>query len=182
MSASLVVKYQESEEEMSRISDTYDPARDISESFISTIGRWIAAQGEVFVVLRYLRAAGSKDFALCRSLGAFRSLCEQVPAGTDIVVFRQPQLPLRGSVTEDFIRSALDTVPDGTEYMIVVLEPTSETGIARWESSGESHVELRADLDDWPGKLVAVGRCPRFCDPDNEQMISASKGGIDGPR
>ena len=162
--------------------DTYDPARDITENFISTVGSWIDEQGEVFVVLRYLRTAGAKDYALCPSRGAFQTICERVPKGTDIVVFREPQLPVRGRVTEEFIRSASDAIPDGTEYMVVVLEPTAKSGIAPWGSMGESHADLRADLEEWSGNLAAVGRCPRFCVPDNEQMISASKGGIDGPR
>lgn len=105
-----------------------------------------------------------------------------MPKGTDIVVFREPQLPLRGRVTEDFIRSATDAVPDGTEYMVVAWESASETGITHWGTMGTSHADLRADLEDWPDKIAAVGVCPRFCDPDNDQMISASKGGIDGPR
>jgi hypothetical protein len=162
--------------------DAYNPARDITDSFISTVGSWIQEHREVFLVLRYLRAAGAKDYALCRSLVSFRALCDEVPKGTDIVVFRQLQLPLRGRVSEDFIGSALNKVPDGTEYMIVILEPISEIGIAHRGSMGESHAELRAELNEWPGKLVAVGQCPQYCDPDNEQMISASKGGIDGPR
>ncbi|HVX61406.1 MAG TPA: hypothetical protein VHC19_12415 [Pirellulales bacterium] len=162
--------------------DAYNRARDITERFASTVARWIEEQGEVFVVLRYLRAAGAKDYAICRSLKAFGAICETVPKGTDIVVFREPQLPLRGKVTEDFIQSATNAVPQGAEYMLAVWEPPSETGMARRVTMGVSHAELRADLEECPGILAAVGVCPRFCDPDNDQMISASKGGVDGPR
>ena len=36
--------------------------------FVTAVGRWIEERGEVLVVLRYLRAGGSKNLAICRSL------------------------------------------------------------------------------------------------------------------
>ena len=47
--------------------DRYDPERDVTPEFVERVAAWIARSGEVLVVLRYLRAAGSKDFALCRT-------------------------------------------------------------------------------------------------------------------
>jgi len=47
---------------------------------------------------------------------------------------------------------------------------------------GDSHATLIEDLTDIMGQPVAVGLGPRFIETDNDAMISASKGGIDGPR
>lgn len=75
------------------------------------------------MVLRFLCAGGRKDFAFCRTSADFRSLCDEVDAGTDIVVFQHAQLPLRGYVTDEFIDSVLGAIPDGSEFLIVNTEP-----------------------------------------------------------
>jgi hypothetical protein len=67
----------------------------VSAAFLDRVADWIVQAGEVLVILRYLRAAGGKDFALCRSSAEFEGLVESVPTGTDIEVFRDPQLPIR---------------------------------------------------------------------------------------
>jgi hypothetical protein len=41
---------------------------------------------------------------------------------------------------------------------------------------------LVEDLMEEMGEQVAFGACPDFIHADNNRMISASKGGIDGPR
>lgn len=44
----------------------YNAERDIDDDFLRIVESWITASGEVFVVLRYLAGAGSKDSALCQ--------------------------------------------------------------------------------------------------------------------
>ena len=77
--------------------DRYDPARDVTPTFLNRVTDWIERAGEVLVILRYLRAAVRKDFALCRTRSAFEDLIDSVPRGTDIEVFRDRQLPIRAS-------------------------------------------------------------------------------------
>ncbi len=85
------------------VSDEYNPERDITPHFVETVSDWLTASSELFVVLRYLRGAGAKDCAFIHNQDEFRQLIETCPTGTDIIVFRDRQLPIRGIVTKDLI-------------------------------------------------------------------------------
>ena len=50
--------------------------------------------GEVFVLLRYLAAAGNKDYAFCQSAAELEVLVANVPIGMALWVFRQRQLAI----------------------------------------------------------------------------------------
>src|SRR5688572_27625395 len=52
-------------------SDKYNPERDVTPKFLETVGQWIDASSEVFVVLCYLRAAGMKDYAFIKTREEF---------------------------------------------------------------------------------------------------------------
>jgi hypothetical protein len=135
--------------------------------------------------MRYLRAGGAKDYAFIKSAADFAALVACVPDGTDIIVFRDPQLPLRGKVTPDFLARAMDHVSDGEEYMFVRMAPQSylpADDLRRFGEMGNTHAELARDWDDESGEEIAFGICPRFIEADHDRMISASKGGIDGAR
>lgn len=162
------------------INDTYNPERDITPEFLASVDNWIEQNKEVFVVMRYLRAAGAKDYALITNSNDFRKLIDICPEGTDIIVFRDPQLPLRGVVDTNFIENAKALIPDGDEYLYIRTEP--EQDIRCFGEMGDLHISLDEDLGEEVGGSVAIGVCPSFIADDNEAMISASKGGIDGPR
>ena len=162
--------------------DIYRPERDVSDRFIETVTTWIQAFGEVFIVLRYLRAAGAKDYAFARTAEDFRQLLDVLPIGTDVIVFRDPQLPLRGAVDDDFLVAAQSLIPDGAEYMYVTMEPLTSKDIRAFGEMGGTHACMEEDLSLHPGEEIAIGICPRFIEDDHEAMISASIGGIDGPR
>jgi len=166
---------------------TYNPERDVTPAFLETVGQWIeeSASSDVFVVLRYLRAAGAKDYAFITSRADFAALIASVPDGTDIVVFRDPQLPLRGKVTPEFLARAMNHLSDGEEYMLVRMSPDSHLpagDLRRFGEMGGSHAELTQVLEDEIDEEIALGICPRFIEADHDRMISASKGGIDGAR
>src|SRR4051812_2272449 len=99
--------------------DEYNPERDVTPAFLDRVAAWIQASGEVLVVIRYLRAAGAKDFALSHSRVDFEALVAAMPVGADIEVFRDPQLPMRGTVDEAFIASALEAISDGEESLVM---------------------------------------------------------------
>ena len=162
--------------------DRYRPERDISPRFLDQVAGWIAQGGEVLVVLRYLRAAGSKDFAFCHTRSEFELLVDTVGIGTDIVVFREPQLPLRGIVDQQFLEAACQAIPDGSEYLLVSKEVKGDRQVCHFVDIGECHTELRESLNELFGTAAAIGLCPSFCVADHEGLISAAKGGIDGPR
>jgi len=162
--------------------DKYSPERDVTPAFLDAVGRWIDLSAEVFVVLRYLRAAGAKDYAFVKTRAEFAVLVESVPDGTDIIAFRDRQLPFRGKVTAQFITQAKTHVTDGEEYMLVRRVPKKPRDLRLFGEMGDTHATLVEDLNEEIGEEVALGVCPRFIESDNDRMISASKGGIDGPR
>lgn len=164
------------------MASTYNPERDVTEVFKSKVADWIASEGEVFVILRYLASAGSKDYAFCHSKEDFVSILGAVPDSTDIIVFRNKQLPYRGLCSPMFVDQVLRAIPDGEEYMAIANLPPSSSDLRCHGRMGDTHRDLMEDLQDWMGQSVAVGPCPPFIEGDNETMISASKGGIDGPR
>jgi hypothetical protein len=162
--------------------DKYDPAREITPAFIAQVADWITASGEVLVILRFLRAAGSKDYVFCRSASDFHDLVAGLPVGAETIVFRHPQLPLRGICSQALIEQSLALIPDGTEYLIAILERPSDSTRQPTGSMGDTHECLAEDMASFLGRHVAVGPLPNFAAPDNDSMISASKGGVDGPR
>ena len=109
---------------------------------------------------------------------------ELVPVGTDIIAFRAKQLPMRGTCTESLINRALVEIAEGVEFLIVRASPAAPEDPRLWGEMGDTHGDLRETLQDEDvfGREVALGACPPFIDADNQDMVSASKGGIDGPR
>jgi hypothetical protein len=167
---------------MKTIGDRYSPERDVTPKFLATVGGWIDSSAEVFVVLRYLRAAGMKDYAFIKTRDEFASLVDSVAEGTDMIAFRDPQLPIRGKVSKEFVESAKAQIADGIEYLFVRRRPEKIGDLRLSGGMGNTHATLTEDLEEEIGEEVALGTCPPFIDPDNDRMISASKGGIDGPR
>jgi hypothetical protein len=159
----------------------YNPDRDVTPAYLSTVRDWIAATGEVLVIMRYLCGGGSKDFALVTSPEEFDQLVDVCPMGTDIIVFRDPQLPLRGVVDDAFVKQVQDLLHDQDEYLFLNMKPEKPND-PRCFGEFDYLINLKSDLEEMEGKTIAIGRCPDFTGPDNESMISASKGGIDGPR
>ena len=164
--------------------DRYDPSRDITPDFLGRVAEWIERTGEVLVILRYLRAAGSKDFILCRSRSAFEDIVNRISVGTEVIVIRDPQLSLRGVVTEEFTRRVLAELPDGTEYLAVANKMPRWTDWSEpaWWSWSDSTEDLQEFLREFAGQEVAIGVCPDWTVRDDDRLTSASKGGIDGPR
>ncbi len=161
---------------------SYDPKRDISSAFLDRVGDWIDRGGEVLIVLRYLCAAGAKDFTLCGSRAELKALVDWAAVGTDIEVFRDRQLPLRGKVSDQFIATILDAIPLGEEYLVVTLEKHSGRPVSRISLFGNDRKDLVDSIRELMGQEVACGVCPNFIVADHEGLISAAKGGIDGPR
>lgn len=160
----------------------HTPERDINERYLARARAWVTEYGEILVILRYLGMAGAKDFALCQSEAEFLQLIDWVPTGTDIEVVRGKHLPLRGVITPDFVNRAFAEVPDGTEYLLLSVQRQCGTPISTSYAWSDSHSDLRENLDEWSGIEAVFGVCPEFMASDGVDLISASKGGIDGPR
>jgi hypothetical protein len=142
--------------------------------FLDTLENWLRDRPELLVLIRYSAAAGCKDFEFYSSFEALPDRIRRLPPITAITAFRQNQLPLRGTVTEDFIAACMRHIPDGSEFL--VLETVARAYGQRswlWWDAGESHAELREALEHSRDLPVAVGLYPPFWLADSDDLISA---------
>jgi hypothetical protein len=148
--------------------------------FRRTAERWIAENGEILALIRYDRAAGSKDFEFFTSSPEFESSLDALSPRTSVIVFKERQLPLRGLVTDHFISAALELIPDGEESLLWEFDRTI-SGSVSWHSfrTGESHAELKEELTERYGRRIAVGLYPPWLH-DNDCVISAIMPDADG--
>jgi len=141
--------------------------------FLEMLRSWLCARPQILLLIRYSNAAGNKDFEFFSSFEALSNRIRQLPPSTSIIAFRQPQLPLRGIVTESFVASCVSHIPDGSEFL--VLETTrrahGEKPSFHW-TAGESHTELREALAESRDIPVAVGLYPPWL-LDTDDVISA---------
>jgi hypothetical protein len=143
------------------------------KEFLKTLEHWLSGRCELLVQICYSRAAGSKDFELFTSFAALSERLRRLPPETRVVAFRQPQLPLRGVVDDEFIRKCLSEIRDGSEFLMV--ETVHRTaGRHSWfhDEAGETHAELQESLEQSRGTPVAVGEYPQWLE-DSPDVISA---------
>lgn len=148
----------------------FDSALD--PKFVGTVENWLREQKEVLVMFRYPNAGGARDYEIHTSLSSIMTRIAEVPAQTSVIAFRQPQLPLRGIATPAFAENALVRIPDGTEFLLVETVLTT-CGKASWyrNASGESHAELREELESSAGRPVMVGEYPPWL-KDGPDVVS----------
>jgi hypothetical protein len=146
--------------------------------FLSRVESWIDKRGEVLALIKYANAAGSRDFTFFNDVREFRSKLERLPPNTWVIVYGEPQLPLRGRVDDALITAALELIPDGNEYLVVSLEKTVEQYPPNYrreyyeETAGETHWELKEALEEFRGRPVGVGLFPPWPD-DSEDTVEA---------
>jgi len=78
-------------------------------------------------------------------------------AETSVTAFREPQLPLRGDVDDEFIGKCLSFVSAGSEFLVLENDPRMATQQWLYNQAGESPDDLRQVLEALRGRLVAVG-------------------------
>jgi hypothetical protein len=157
----------------------YRAERDITPAFVDLVTDWIGAGGEVLVVVRWV--AGWTDFALCRSRADFEQIVELIGDGSEVLVFRDQQLPVRGRVDEALIARALKMVPDNVLHVAVTTARKAGSPFCAGVCENNTHADLEEALRDWWGVDVAFGY-PNWWVADHEGMISRAKGGVEGPR
>jgi len=99
-----------------------------NEAFLNSLESWLDSHGEVLILIRYSRAAGNKDFEFHTSFPSLRQRLRQLPSETCVTAFRTLQLQLRGIVNDAFIRKCLSSIPEGSEYAVVEMVPTTPPG------------------------------------------------------
>jgi hypothetical protein len=133
---------------------------------IEQVVSWLAASGEVLVELYDPRSAGGGFWYLITSLADFNDMAAKARSKARFSVFRQPQFPTRGIVDDSFIAHALDATPDGTWYAIVPLE--FYPALLGYLGNGNSHAELKAELEECRGQFVCLGKDP---DPPTYSLV-----------
>jgi hypothetical protein len=149
------------------------PISTTDQRFLATLQDWLREQHEIPVLIRYHAAAGGKNFEFFSSFHALAERLNHLPTRTSVIAFKRPQLSFRGIVDDDFIAKCVSSIPDGSEYLVVKtrLPAYDKSSITHW-SAGESHCDLRRDLEEWRGHSVAVGVYPPWL-ADTEDVISA---------
>jgi hypothetical protein len=134
---------------------TTDPA------FLGTMESWLRSRPEILVLIRYSRAVGSKEFQFFFSYHSLSRRLIQLPPSTSVIAFREPQLPLRGLVDAEFIRTCLSAIPENSEFLLLEnsRQQGGETPSTHWVA-GEIHAELRNALEELMDRPVAVGPYP----------------------
>ena len=129
--------------------------------FLQTIEAWCSVQPEVLALVRFRCGAGSRDWRLFSSYSQLLEMIQTAPAGACITVFKSPNLPLRGVVDEALIDNCLAAIPDRIEYLMIETVQTV-AGKCSWYhyGSGQSHAELKDDLQGSVGRPVVVGYHP----------------------
>jgi hypothetical protein len=140
------------------------PLRPISskdKAFTNTLELWLLNQREILVLIRFSGAAGAKSFEFFSEFSTLSERLGQLAPHTSIIAFRQPQLPFRGVVNDQFISNCLNSIPDGSEFLLVETV-RRKAGQTSWfhEAAGETSSELREALEDSRGSPVAVGLYP----------------------
>ena len=124
------------------------------EAFLDSLESWLDSHGEVLILIRYSRAAGNKDFEFHTSFLSLRQRLRQLPSETCVTAFRTPQLQLRGIVNDAFIHKCLSSIPEGSEYAVVEMVPTTPPG--RFSSFDFSAGESVSSYSPYP----SVGEIP----------------------
>jgi|SRR5689334_13331613 len=137
----------------SQVLSTSDPR------FLVPIESWFVTHSEILVLIRYSHAAGSKLFEFFRSFSALRETLNQLPPSTNVIAFKDPQLPLRGMVDDNFIAQCLSSISDGTEFLLLETDAEAQTS---GHVAGEFHSELQGELELLQGCHVFVGPYPPF--------------------
>jgi len=141
--------------------------------FLKSLEEWLRGQSKIMILVRYSRAAGNKSFEFFTSFSALKTRLGLLKAETGVTAFREPQLPLRGYVDDEFIVRCLNFVPAGSEFLVLETDPRMAS--QQWlyhHEAGESIDKLRQVLEGLRGRLVAVGIYPPWL-KDCPDVISA---------
>jgi len=143
------------------------------KKFLKTVEDWLRGQSEIMILVRYSREAGNKSFEFFTSLAALRERLARLKAETSVTAFREPQLPFRGRVDDEFISKCLGLIPAASEFLVLEIDPWMAK--QQWlfhHEAGESLDELRQVLEDLRGREVAAGKYPPWL-KDSPDAISA---------
>ncbi len=126
--------------------------------FSEIVKDWIQQDGEVYVMLWFIKAAGAKGHYWVNSFEQFQSILASTKVPCSVDVYRHPQFPLRGFVDNEFISYAVTAIDDGDDWFLLVLEKHGDWWKTLTEGQDNSHESLVEALTQhaW-GKYVIIG-------------------------
>jgi hypothetical protein len=142
-----------------------------SSSFCGTVQKWIDQYHDLFVVVRYHAMAGAREYFWFSNYDAFANVLSNCPPMSNIVVFRDNQIALRGTVDSKLFEQAVELIGENTEWMIADTVEPPNSALYVW--TGDTHQELIEQLNDMVGQLISIGPYAKWHERDNEAMISA---------
>lgn len=151
------------------------------QQFLGPIQHLLLQGRELLVLIEYSRAAGKKSFEFTTSCEDFKRRLKRLPSAARVTVFMQPQLPIRGSVDDNFIETCLRMIPDQTEFLVLETIPRI-AGTHSWfhYEAGISHEELIETLSNSRGLPVAVGKYPYANSDEVFSLTAYAKDGETG--
>jgi hypothetical protein len=127
---------------------------------LALLSDWFEDAGELYVDINLPHSGASSTPYFVRSLQDLKELVAQQDwPEISITIFHRRQYPLRGIVGGELIAKALDYVHDNEWYMIVSPKDYYPSRCIFY-GSGNSHAELRQELQELAGELVGIGRDP----------------------
>ena len=128
---------------------------------LDDVQRWLDEYGEVFLII----SGYHTRYALVDSLSKFENITRALSGRTEVYVFRERQLPLRGVADETMRQEALKMMGEPEDFLILSLE--NEDYLENDWFHGDMRWELRAKFEDFFGKRIAFGKMPPWWDEQN---------------
>jgi hypothetical protein len=115
----------------------------LSPHNLALLNDWLVETNELLADVDIPHSGGNHKIYIIKSLLELRQLlAEQTWPEIHVVIFRDRQYPLRGTVDATFIRRALESIVDGQHYTIVKF---GEYPIpCEWLDDGKSHEQLNS--------------------------------------
>ena len=132
----------------------------ISMHNLALLSDWLAETNELLVYIDLPHSGGRQELYFIKSLLELRAvLAQQTWPEIRVMIFRDRQYPIRGLVTDSFITTALESIPDGQHYVIIKLGEYPSSS-CEWLDDGNSHEQLKGQLDKLKDEMVGIGEEP----------------------
>lgn len=132
----------------------------LTAEHLAKLQQWLDETGELYVDVYCRHSGGGGTPYLVRSLKELQELVSgQTCRKLVVSVFRGLQYPLRGVADDALLAQALQQIPDGRWYSMILLEDYYPSQVS-YMGSGDSHAEMRQDFAENAGLLIGFGENP----------------------
>jgi len=122
---------------------------------LGTVAKWLSPAREVYVHTDYWHTGGPGLTWFVRSLADYQNLVRSQGKDKRVAICRKQRYPLRGVAGDALLAEALALIKEGDWYHIVGLDGYPKN--ISYYGGGNSHKELRRDMEQCRGMTVGVG-------------------------